>query len=88
MPREHWNDVPGDLAGEEAENLPGGFGSYDPDADVDATVNELIDDSVRDPLGTQFAATDQKGGITAGTGYAEALEPGATVDPKDLLPDE
>lgn len=54
MPREHFNDVPGDISGSEAEDLPGGFGEYDPDNNVDATIDELVDNDVRSPLGESF----------------------------------
>jgi hypothetical protein len=88
MPREHWNDVPGDIAGEDAENLPGGFGLYNPDLSPDAYIDEMIENDVISPAGTGFAAVDQQGGTTSGTGYAESATTGATVDPADLLEDE
>ena len=86
MPHDHDNDVPGDLVGEEPENLPGGFGGDDPDADIDATVDELFTNDVIAPLGEIFTATDS-GGITSGTDYTQAVGDGATVDPADLLED-
>ncbi|HEY3375987.1 MAG TPA: hypothetical protein VGL77_00710 [Armatimonadota bacterium] len=88
MPREHWNDMPGDIAGSDADNLPGGFGSYNPDLNPDAMVDEVIENDVIGPTGTEFTPTDQQGGITAGTSYAEGTDTGSTVDPADLLEGE
>lgn len=87
MPRDYENDVPGDVVASEAENLPGGFGSYDPDNDTDATVDELTDSDVRSPSGQGFAPLDEHG-LTTGTNYTEAMNEGATVDPADLLAGE
>lgn len=86
--REHFNDVPGDIAGSEAENLPGGLGEYDPDNDVDATIDELVDNDVMNPDGQAFARRDQQGGVTTGTSYAEATGNDATVPTADLVEGE
>lgn len=88
MPREHWNDVPGDIAGGEAEDLPGGFGVYNPDLNPDAMVDDVVESDVISPTGSRFSATDQHGGDTAGTGYAEGTNTGSTIDPAELLEGE
>jgi len=80
-PREHRNEVPGDIADEARENLPGSLGSDDPDADPNATIDELIDFTVRDPVGGQFVATDQDSRY-------QRNQDGASVDPDDLLEGE
>lgn len=85
MPREHWNDVPGDLAGSNANNLPGGFGVDDPDAGADAMVDEVTDNDVTSPTGETFTRRDNRGGSTSGTDYTDASNTGASVDPADLL---
>ncbi len=85
MPREHWNDVPGDLAGSSAADLPAGFGVDDPDADVDATVDELVGGDVRSPTGQRFVRREQRGGISAGAGRTAPGSDGASVDQADLL---
>lgn len=82
---EHYNDMPGDIAGGDAENLPGGFGTSNPDASVEATIDELIDNDVNDPLRQGFSRTDNRGGDTSGTDYAEAVDTGSTVEPSHLL---
>ncbi|MHB9130495.1 MAG: hypothetical protein ACYDBB_05305 [Armatimonadota bacterium] len=87
MPGDEYNDVPGDIVGEDAENLPGGFGTYDPDADVDATIDELIDNDVRSATGQSFYSTDANG-MTSGTAYVEAVGDGSTIDPAVLLEGE
>ena len=84
MPREHWNDVPGDLAGEEAENLPGGFGSYDPDLNPDEMVEDITEGDVIRPASEVNTARDGRGRAS----YAEAMNTGSTVDPADLLEGE
>jgi|GEM_PF-2565951 len=86
--REHFNDVPGDIVGSSAENLPGALGADDPDADIDATIDELIDNDVIAPGGEQFAARDQQGGVTTGAGYIEPKGDGATVPLEDLVEGE
>lgn len=86
--REHFNDMPGDIAASEAQNLPGGLGADDPDADLDATVDELVDNDVMDPDGRMFAAQDQQGGTTTGTGYSETKGDGSTVPLDDLMEGE
>lgn len=88
MPRERWNDVPGDIAGGHAENLPGGFGTYDPDHSVDATIDELVGNDVRGRTGPGFTPTDQRGGDTTGTGYTDEVDSGSTVEPSHLLEGE
>ena len=86
--REHFNDMPGDIAGSEAENLPGGFGAYDPDNDIDATIDEQVGNDVMNPDGQMFGALDQQGGFTTSTGYTEAVNDGSTVPPADLVEGE
>ncbi|MHB9107803.1 MAG: hypothetical protein ACYDCO_12170 [Armatimonadota bacterium] len=86
--REHFNDVPGDIAGSEAENLPGGLGEYDPDNDVDATIDEQVGNDVMNPDGRTFGIKNQQGGSTTGTGYTEPTNDGASVPPEDLLEGE
>lgn len=88
MPGEHWNDVPGDIAGSDAENLPGGFGIDNPDNNTDATVDDLIDNDVTDPLGNTIAAFGEAGGTTAGTAYAEGTNSGSTINPNELVSGE
>ena len=88
MPREHFNDVPGDIAGSDAENVPGGFGVDDPDRDLDATIDELVDNDVRGPSGEGFYWQDQQGGDTTGTGYVNAIDTGSTAPMADLLEGE
>jgi hypothetical protein len=88
MPREHFNDMPGDISGSDAEDLPGGIGGYDPDNDIDATIDELVDNDVRGPSGESFYYQDQQGGDTTGTGYVEASNEGSTVPMADLLEGE
>jgi len=88
MPHEHFNDMPGDITGSEAENLPGGFGGDDPDADLDATIDELIDNDVRAPGGETFVALDQQDGLTTGTGYVELSGEGESMPMADLLEGE
>lgn len=83
--REHFNDVPGDIVASEAESLPGGFGVGNPDQDVDATVDELVDNDVRSPSGQDFGPTEQRGGDTTGTGYTAAVGDGATASAEDLF---
>lgn len=86
MPREHWDDVPGDVAASDAQNLPGGFGADNPDNDIDNTIDELIGNDVIGVDGSVFAVQDQQGGgNTSGTGYAEGVNTGSTVDPADLV---
>ena len=88
MPREQRNDMPGDIAGGDADNLPGGFGTDNPDNNVDAAIDELIGNDVRGPSGEEFSWRDARGGATTGTGYTDAADEGATVDPADLLEGE
>lgn len=80
--REHSNDVPGDIVGEDAENLPGGFGTDDPDNDADAVYDE------RYPLkiyhGEDRITTGMQGGDTI-AGETEAQGEDATVSSRDLL---
>ncbi|HEX2952269.1 MAG TPA: hypothetical protein VHV83_22270 [Armatimonadota bacterium] len=85
MPREHWNDVPGDIAGGNDEDLPGGFGLDDPDNNTDATIDDVVDNDVINTYGQGFSAQDQTGGITSGTGYAHGEDGGSTVDPNELV---
>ena len=85
MPHKHTNDMPGDIAGEQVNDLPGGFGGDDPDANIDAVVDELFGNDAGDHLGNRFTATDTHGGITSGTGYTDAMSDDMTVDPADLL---
>lgn len=84
MRRKDQDDVLGDIVDEETSNLPGGFGVFNPDASIEATANEITEDDVRGPLGEVIAAKDERGGITAGTSYAEAVNEGSTVDPAAL----
>ena len=86
--REHFNDVPGDIAGSEAENLPGGFGENDPDNDVGAMIDEQVGNDVMNPDGQTFVRQDQQGGSTTGTGYVEATGDGASVPLADLVEGE
>ncbi|HEY3417604.1 MAG TPA: hypothetical protein VGM23_12035 [Armatimonadota bacterium] len=86
--REHWNDVPGDIVGENAENLPGGFGVDDPDYDIDATIDELVNNDVTGPDGQGFGPKEEHGGSTTGTSYAAGANTGSSVDPEVLLEDE
>ncbi|MHB9022798.1 MAG: hypothetical protein ACYC7E_01290 [Armatimonadota bacterium] len=86
--REHWNDVPGDIVGEHAENLPGGFGADDPEYDIDSTVDELVNNDVAGPDGQRFGPKEQSGGLTTGTSYVEATNTGFSVDPEVLLEGE
>lgn len=89
MPREHFNDVPGDIVGSIADDLPGGLGTRDPDMSDDAMIDELVDNDVVSPFSGRIAAfTNQGGGATTGTGYAHAADSGASVDPADLLEGE
>lgn len=88
MPREHWNDVPGDIAGEEDEDLPGGLGINNPDRDPDAMVDQLTDNDVRNAYGDQFTSLDETGGSTSGTNYATGTNDGSTIDPKELVTGE
>ena len=80
MPREHWNDVPGDVAGEEAEDLAAGVGEADPDARPEA----LLDAMGNDINGLAFKISNKQGGIIAGASYAEGTSDGETVDPGEL----
>jgi hypothetical protein len=84
MPRKHQNDVPGDVVAGRAENLAGAFGYDDPDANLDATVDQLTDNDVLAPSGEGFFRQGERGGITAGTDYAEAVDEGMSVDREDL----
>jgi len=86
--REHFNDVPGDIVGSEAEDLPGALGADDPDNDLDATVDELVGNDVMNPDGQTFTVLDQQGGDTTGTGYVEPSGDGASVPMADLLEGE
>ena len=88
MAREHWNDVPGDIAGGDAEDLPGGFGSYDPDRSPEAMVDELFNNDVIGITGTEFTPQDQQGGDTSGTPYTDAVDTGSTIDPNELIAGE
>ncbi len=83
--REHYNDVPGDLAGGGADDLPGGFGVDNPDLSPEAMVDEVADMDAIGPTGTAFTATDQTPGDTAGTSVASGVDTGASIDPADLL---
>jgi len=86
--REHFNDMPGDIVGSSAENLPGALGADDPDADLDATIDELVDNDVRAPGGEQFVVLDQQGGTTTGAGYVEPKGDGSSVPTEDLVEGE
>ena len=88
MPREHFNDIPGDIAGSERKNLPGGFGADDPDDNLDAIVDELAPHDVRAPDGEGFYYRDQRGGDTTGAGYTEETNTGSSVPLQDLLEGE
>ena len=83
--REHWNDVPGDIAGEEADDLPGGFGVDDPDKDVDANYTELF--GQKSYRGEDRITTAAQGGDTL-SAEIESVNTGATVDYPDLLAGE
>jgi hypothetical protein len=84
MPHEHWNDVPGDIAGEDATNLPGSLGMDNPDLSPDAMVDALTDNDVVTPTGEMVTATDAGAGSTAGTSYAAATNDDSTIDPNTL----
>ncbi len=87
--REHWNDMPGDLADEDTSDLPGGFGADNPDRDPDALYGEVRGEPILGGASERgFTPLDQRGGDTAGTGYAEGTNTGFTVDPADLLTNE
>lgn len=80
---EHWNDVPGDIAGEESTNdLPGGFGVEDPDRDVDDTLEDYL--PLRILRGTDRITTASQGNDTL-RGDTEEHGDGATVSDHDLL---
>lgn len=81
--REHWNNMPGDIADEDAENVPGGLGTFNPDQNPSAVVDEVTDTDVVGPDGQAFIPTNS-GGTIAGTNLVEAGENGATVDPREL----
>lgn len=89
MPHEHWNDVPGDIAGETADNLPGGFGADNPDDDPDALYNDVTGHDVyRGNAERGFTPLDETPGSTAGTSFAQGIDTGSTVDPAHLLEGE
>jgi hypothetical protein len=83
--RERFNDMPGDIAGEAAGDLPGGFGVGNPDNDPNALVDEVTGMEVVGPDSTEFVETNQPVGDMAGTGVADGQHTGASVDPADLL---
>lgn len=83
---EHWNDVPGDIAGEDSPgNLPGSFGIDDPDRDVDATLEDFFPHRI-------LHGTDR---ITSAAQGNDTVEPdtvgegeGATVSERDLASED
>ncbi len=83
---EHWNDVPGDIAGEDnLENQPGGFGVDDPDRDIDADLEEHFPERIFH--GTDRLTTASQGNDTMAAETEEYNE-GATVSYHDLLEEE
>ena len=88
MPRRYDEDVPGDVAGEDAQNLPGGFGVYNPDLDPNAVIDEIVGNDVMSPQNEVVARIESHGGTTAGTSYAEGVDTGSTVDPEVLVEGE
>ena len=77
MPREHFNDVPGDIVASAAEDLPGGFGTEDPDLNADADLDEVVANDVVSPFSGRIASfPDQRERAIAGTGYAHAEDSG------------
>jgi len=83
--REHENDVPGDIVGEEAEDLPGGFGVDDPDKDAENTIDEFYRPKILQ--GTDRITTEAQGNSTI-AGETEPQGEGATVSYRDLLEGE
>jgi hypothetical protein len=81
--REHWNNVPGDLADEDVVDVPGGMGTYNPDQDPDAMVSETTGTSVITPDGRAVERTNT-GESTAGSGIAHAKSDGSTYEPNEL----
>lgn len=89
MRRKQWDDdVPGDIVDEDTDNLPGGFGAYNPDRDVNAMVDAAAENDILTPGGEVIAHMEQHGGIPVGNSYAEAANEGSTVDPDDLLTED
>jgi hypothetical protein len=85
--RKHDNDTPGDIAGGDAWNLPGGAGTYNPDNDVDAAVDEITDEAAfHGNTGRGFTRLDQQGDVAGD--YATGTDSGMTVDPADLVEPE
>ncbi|HOF86779.1 MAG TPA: hypothetical protein PLZ36_01575 [Armatimonadota bacterium] len=70
--REHNNDMPGDIADENANALPGGFGVENPDLSPDALVDEVMGLDVVGPSGIAFIPTNQPPGDRAGASFADA----------------
>ncbi len=82
---EHWNDVPGDIAGEEnLDNLPGGLGTDDPDRDVDSTLEDFFPQRIL--RGTDRITSAAQGNDTIAA-ETEAQGDGATVSNRDLESD-
>jgi hypothetical protein len=77
--REHRNNMPGDLADEDTEDVPGGLGTFNPDQDADAMVSEVTGTTVIAPDGNPVARTN-----AGGTGLAHGDTDGATFEPDEL----
>ncbi len=83
--RKHSNDMPGDIADENANALPGGFGLYNPDQSPDALADEVTGLDVVGPTGHAFTSRNLPPGDIAGTNLTDARGTGATANLADLL---